>query len=219
MDLCFLSATELARRIRARELSAQEVMAAHLAQIERVNPQVNAIVTLLPDEAMAQSRAADEALARGEDVGPLHGLPIAHKDLVLTKGIRTTFGSPIFADFVPDRDALIIERLKRAGAITIGKTNAPEFGAGSQTFNPVFGATRNPYDLSKHAAVQAVARQWRWLAACCQLPMAVTWADRCATRLTIATWLVFDRRRAACRHGRAWTHGPRCRSRGRWRAR
>jgi amidase len=149
MDICFLSATDLARRIRARELSAQEVMAAHLAQIERVNPHVNAIVTLLPDGAMAQARAADEALARGANVGPLHGLPIAHKDLTLTKGIRTTFGSPIFADFVPDRDALIVERLKRAGAITLGKTNTPEFGAGSQTFNPLFGATRNPYDLTK----------------------------------------------------------------------
>jgi amidase len=149
MDICFLSATELARCIHARELSAQEVMAAHLAQIERVNPHVNAIVTLVADEAMAQARAADAALAHGEITGPLHGLPVAHKDLTLTRGIRTTFGSPIFADFVPDRDALIVERLKRGGAITLGKTNTPEFGAGSQTFNPIFGATRNPYDLSK----------------------------------------------------------------------
>src|SRR5205814_1182627 len=85
----------------------------------------------------------------GDDVGPLHGLPIAHKDLQLTKGIRTTFGSPIFAEFVPDEDSLLVERLKRAGAITVGKTNTPEFGAGSQTFNPVFGATLNPYDLTK----------------------------------------------------------------------
>jgi amidase len=148
-DLCFLSATELARRIRDRELSAREVMEAHLAQIDRLNPKVNAIVTLLPEQAMEQAAAADEKLARGEDVGPLHGLPVAHKDLVTTKGIRTTFGSPIYRDFVPQEDALIVERLRAAGAITIGKTNTPEFGAGSQTFNEVFGATLNPYDVTK----------------------------------------------------------------------
>jgi amidase len=148
-ELCFLPATELARRIRAREVSAIEVMQAHLAQIERVNPQVNAIVTLLPEQALEGAHAADAALALGAEVGPLHGLPIAHKDLFLTKGIRTTSGSPIYKDFVPDEDALIVERLRRAGAIAIGKTNVPEFGAGSQTFNPVFGATLNPYDLTK----------------------------------------------------------------------
>jgi amidase len=148
-DLCFLPAADLAARIRAKDLSAREVMEAHLAQIERVNPQINAIVTLLPERALAGARAADEALARGEAVGPLHGLPIAHKDLALTKGIRTTFGSPIHRDFVPDRSALIVERLQGAGAITIGKTNTPEFGAGSQTYNEVFGETRNPYDLTR----------------------------------------------------------------------
>ena len=148
-DICFLTATELAHLIRSKELSAREVMEAHLAQIERVNPQVNAIVTLLPERALAAAEAADEALARGEEVGPLHGLPIAHKDLIDTKGIRTTYGSPIFKDHVPEQDGLIIERLKQAGAISIGKTNMPEFAAGSQTFNRVFGATRNPYDLSK----------------------------------------------------------------------
>ena len=98
---------------------------------------------------MAEAFEADETLARGDVVGPLHGLPIAHKDLQPTKGIRTTFGSPIFKDFVPDQDSLIVERLRAAGAITIGKTNTPEFGAGSQTFNPVFGATLNPYDKTK----------------------------------------------------------------------
>ena len=148
-DICFMTATELARRIRAKELSAREVMEAHLTQIERVNPTVNAIVTLLPERAMAGARAADEALAHGATVGPLHGLPIAHKDLILTKGIRTTYGSRIYADFVPDQDMLIVERMRAAGAITIGKTNTPEFGAGSQTFNEVFGATLNPYDLTK----------------------------------------------------------------------
>src|SRR6266571_8381212 len=148
-DICFMTATELARRIRAKELSARAVMEAHLTQIERVNPTVNAIVTLLPEHALAGARAADEALAHGAAVGPLHGLPIAHKDLFLTKGIRTTYGSRIYADFVPDQDMLIVERMRHAGAITIGKTNTPEFGAGSQTFNDVFGATLNPYDLTK----------------------------------------------------------------------
>ncbi|MDP9373807.1 MAG: amidase [Chloroflexota bacterium] len=150
-DVCFMAATELAGRIRAKELSAREVMEAHLAQIERVNPRVNAIVTLLPERALAGARAADEALARGADIGPLHGLPIAHKDLELTRGIRTTFGSRIYRDFVPDQNSLLVDRLQRAGAITIGKTNTPEFGAGSQTYNEVFGATLNPYDPAKTA--------------------------------------------------------------------
>lgn len=148
-ELCFLPATELAAMLRARAISAYELMQAHLEQIARANPRVNAIVTLLPEQALAQARAADTALARGEAAGPLHGLPIAHKDMVRTRGIRTTFGSPIYRDFVPDADDLIVERLRQAGAIAIGKTNVPEFGAGSQTFNPVFGATRNPYDASK----------------------------------------------------------------------
>ena len=150
-ELCFREATELARQVRSREVSAVEVMSAHLAQIERLNPHVNAIITLLPERAMAAAAAADDALTRGDAIGPLHGLPIAHKDTTITKGIRTTFGSPIFHDFVPDQNALIIERLHAAGAIPIGKTNVPEFGAGSNTFNPVFGATRNPYDLTKTA--------------------------------------------------------------------
>ncbi|MGB0389176.1 MAG: amidase [Ardenticatenaceae bacterium] len=148
-EICFLTATELAGQIRRKEVSAREVMEAHLAQIERVNPHVNAIVTLLPEQALAAAVAADEALARGEEVGVLHGLPMAHKDLADTKGIRTTYGSPIFKDHVPEQNGLIVERLQQAGAISIGKTNTPEFGAGSQTFNSLFGATRNPYDLSK----------------------------------------------------------------------
>lgn len=148
-DICFLTATELARRIRVKDLSAREVMEAHLAQIARVNPQVNAVVTLLPERAMELAEQADEALARGGEIGPLHGLPVAHKDLVPTKGIRTTYGSRIFKDHVPEQDGLIVERLQKAGALTIGKTNTPEFGAGSQTFNEVFGATLNPYDTTK----------------------------------------------------------------------
>jgi amidase len=148
-DICTLSAVELARLIRTKQLSSREVVGAYLAQIDRINPRVNAIVTLVADGAMERAAGADEALAGGEEVGPLHGLPIAHKDLQPTRGIRTTFGSPIYKDFVPDEDSLLVERVRAAGAIAIGKTNTPEFGAGSQTFNAVFGATLNPYDLTK----------------------------------------------------------------------
>ena len=148
-DICSKSAVELARLIRAGELSARDVVGAYLTQIERVNPGLNAIVTLVAEQAMARARIADDEFARGRDVGPLHGLPIAHKDLQPTKGIRTTFGSPIYKDFVPAEDSLTVERLRLAGAIAVGKTNTPEFGAGSQTFNPVFGSTLNPYDTSK----------------------------------------------------------------------
>ena len=148
-EICFQSATELVRRMAANELSVHEVMLAHLERIESVNPALNAIVTLLPERALRQAAAADAALARGDARGPLFGLPIAHKDLVSTRGMRTTFGSPIYADHVPERDALLVERARAAGAIAIGKTNVPEFGAGSQTFNAVFGATRNPYDTTR----------------------------------------------------------------------
>ncbi len=145
MELCFTPARRLAQLLRARKLSATEVVRAFIAQIERVNPKVNAIVTFLPEEALKAAKAAD----RRKPVAPLAGLPIAFKDMLPTKGIRTTFGSPIFAHNVPEADALIVERLRAAGAIPLGKTNTPEFGAGSQTFNAVFGATRNPYDLTK----------------------------------------------------------------------
>jgi amidase len=148
-ELCELTASELAARLKRREVSARDVMAAHLARIARVNPSVNAIVTLVAERAMADAARADEALARGATIGPLHGLPVAHKDLVDTAGIRTTRGSPFYRDNVPTRDALIVSRIRAAGAITLGKTNTPEFGAGSQTFNTIFGATRNPYDVNK----------------------------------------------------------------------
>ncbi len=133
-EICFMSATDIVSKIRDKELSCQEVMAAHLSQIEQINPEVNAVVTQIPPEqALAEARADDEAIAQGREVGLLHGLPMAHKDLVPTKDLRTTLGSPIFKDQIPDHDGFIVERLKNAGVITIGKTNTPEFGAGSQT--------------------------------------------------------------------------------------
>lgn len=144
-DPIFEDATSLVTRLRSRDISAREVLEAHIEQIETVNPKVNAICTLSADKAMEEAKRLDN----GPVTGPLHGLPVGIKDLSPTKGIRTTFGSPIFADWVPDFDALPVQRVKNAGAVVIGKTNTPEFGAGSQTFNPVFGPTLNPYHPSK----------------------------------------------------------------------
>ena len=145
--LCRLPAVELAGRIRERRISASEVVAAFLDRIDAVNGTVNAVVSLRArDDIMAEAATADAGLAAGIQPGALFGLPMAVKDLALTKGLRTTFGSRIFADFVPDEDSYFVERLRKAGAIIIGKTNVPEFGFGSQTYNDVFGATRNAFD-------------------------------------------------------------------------
>ncbi len=146
-DLCFQSAVELAELVRTKQVSCLEVLDAHLNRIDAINPTLNAIVSLNGDAAHARARALDTSFP--DTPPPLYGLPIAHKDLVLTKGMRTTFGSTLYADHVPDSDDLIVERLRAAGTVCVGKTNVPEFGAGSQTFNRVFGATRNPYDLGK----------------------------------------------------------------------
>ncbi|TPL04246.1 amidase [Mesorhizobium sp. B2-4-16] len=146
-DICRLSAVELAGKIRQRHLSAREVAGAFLDRIEAVNPLVNAVVSLRERaDILAEADRADAHLARGGKAGPLFGLPIAIKDLVLTKGLRTTFGSPIFANFIPDVDDFFVERVRKAGAIIIGKTNVPEFGLGSNTYNPVFGPTLNAFD-------------------------------------------------------------------------
>jgi amidase len=149
-ELCSLEATVLVELLRTKKVSAVEAMKAHLEQIARVNRKVNAIVTLVdPEQLLAQAQTADDALAKGNWLGPLHGIPIGVKDLHATEGIRTTYGSPLYKDEIPKADCLVVEREKRAGGIVIGKTNVPEFGLGSQTFNTVFGATRNPYDLAK----------------------------------------------------------------------
>ena len=147
-ELYYRSATALSRMLRDKQVSAREVVTAHLERIAAVNPAVNAIVTLTAERALDQAARQDDAAARGEFAGPLHGLPVAHKDNHLTEGIRTTFGSLAHADLVPDTDDLVIERMRAAGVITVGKTNLPEFAAGGHTFNEVFGVTRNPYDLS-----------------------------------------------------------------------
>jgi amidase len=141
------TARELASLIRSRAVSPVEVLDAHLAEIERLNPSLNAIVTLAADQARVAAHAAEDAVARGDKLGPLHGLPVGIKDVTVTAGIRTTFGSPLFKDNIPDEDAEVVRRLKSAGAIVLAKTNTPEFATGANTVNDVFGATRNPWNL------------------------------------------------------------------------
>jgi amidase len=151
-ELCYKSALELTGLVRAKDLGCVEIINSFYDRIEAINPHINAICTLVDRElALQQAVALDKRLLTGESPGPLAGLPIAVKDLVETRGIRTTMGSPLHADWVPEIDALIVERMRSAGAIIIGKTNVPEFGAGSHSFNRIFGVTRNPYNLMKSA--------------------------------------------------------------------
>jgi len=151
-EICFMSARELAALIRARSIPAREVMAAFLRQIDRVNPKINAIVAKLEDDkCLALADEADRVLARGDQVGSLHGLPFAFKDLDAAVGFPLTRGSPIFRNFMPTEDSVLVERLRKTGVIPIGKTNVSEFGMGSHTYNEVYGTTLNPYDLTKSA--------------------------------------------------------------------
>ncbi len=150
-NLCWMSATELAGAIRARRLSPVDVTAAVLARIDAVNPKINAYCTVAAGRALADARRAEAAVAQGEALGPLHGVPMSFKDLTPTAGIRTTFGSKIFEHHVPTEDALVVERARRAGAIVIGKTNTPEFGCKGVTDNAIFGHTRNPWDPGRIA--------------------------------------------------------------------
>lgn len=148
-DICFLPATDLAAALRDGTVSSREATQAFLDQIGRVNPQVNAVVTLVAEEALAAADAADVRRAHEEDLPVLHGMPMVHKDTHATGGIRTTSGSPLLAGNVPKSDELLIARLHAAGVISMGKTNIPEFAAGSHTFNPIFGNSNNPYGLTK----------------------------------------------------------------------
>src|SRR6185437_11144218 len=151
-DIVMMDGAALSSAIHTRKLSCVETMQAYLAHIARLNDKVNALVALQnPAQLLRQAQDRDAQLARGESLGPLHGIPHAVKDLQAVKGIRTTQGSPIFKDFVPTSDSLMVERLRNAGAIFIGKTNTPEFGLGSHTYNSVYGLTRNAYDLSRSA--------------------------------------------------------------------
>lgn len=171
MSLIDLSATELSALIASGEVRPSEVMEAHLVRVAAVNPAINAIVSAPdPDRLMAEARAADDAPRKGW----LHGLPVAVKDLLPVRGMRTTFGSPVFADFVPEHDALIVARMRAAGAIITGKTNTPEWGHGSHTFNRVHGPTRNPYDLSRTPGGSSGGRRRLWPRASCRWRTAAT---------------------------------------------
>ncbi len=151
-ELCYKSAVELTGLVRDKDLSCAEIINSFYDRIDTINPHINAICTLVERElALRQALALDKRLLTGKSLGALAGLPIAVKDLVETRGIRTTMGSPLHADWVPEYDALIVERMRSAGAIIIGKTNVPEFGAGSHSFNRIFGVTRIPYNLMKSA--------------------------------------------------------------------
>lgn len=147
-DLCFLPAHKMREAMKRREISPVELVRVILARLEKINPQVNAYCTVAPERALQAAQKAESEIIKGEEIKPLHGLPVSIKDLTITAGLRTTFGSKIFANYIPEEDALIVQRLKRAGAIILGKTNTPEFGAGANTYNALFGATRNPWKLT-----------------------------------------------------------------------
>jgi len=166
-QLCYMPAVEVAAAIRERKLSPVEVVEAVLAHIERLNPRLNAYCTVTAEGARAAARAAEEAVMAGRPLGPLHGVPVSIKDLVTTKGVRTTWGSKLHEHVVPEEDAPVVARLKAAGAIVLGKTNTPEYGWTAETDNRVFGPTRNPWDPARSAggssggAAAAVAGQVR----------------------------------------------------------
>lgn len=148
-ELCYTSATDLARLIRSKAVSPREVVEAVLERIEQINPVIRAYCTVAPEQAIAAAEEAERAVLKGEELGPLHGVPVSIKDLTPTRGIKTTFGSRMYKDYIPDEDALVVKRLKKAGAIIIGKTNTPEFGAGMNATNKVFGTTLNPWDRTR----------------------------------------------------------------------
>jgi len=150
-EIDYMPAIKIAAVIREKKLSPVEIVDAILTRIDNLNPKINAYCTLLPEDARKQAKEAEDLVMKGAELGPLHGVPVSVKDLVFTKGIRTTFGSRIYEDFVPDVDDIVVERLRTAGAIVLGKTNTPEFGFMGITDNLLFGVTRNPWNLERHA--------------------------------------------------------------------
>jgi len=144
-----MSATDLTKAIKTKKLSPVEVIRTFLERIESVNPKINAYVTVTADSALKEAKKAERKVMKGGKLGPLHGVPVSIKDLIFTKGVRTTFGSKLLEDFIPDEDAVIVSRLKKAGAIVLGKTNTSEFGFKPLTDNLVFGITRNPWNLER----------------------------------------------------------------------
>ena len=209
------TAREQAAAVRAKEISARELLDLHLARIAERNPELNAIVSLDEERAREGAAAADEALASDAEVGPLHGLPFAFKDTHDVAGWRTTYGSPLFADHVPDADELLVERVRGAGVVVIGKTNVPEFAAGSHTFNTIFGTTLNPVDPTRSAGGSSGG-------AACALAVRHGAARRrlghgrlaAQPRVVLRRGRAAARRSAGCRRGRPTTCGRRPRSAG-----
>ena len=216
----YSTAREMAAAVAAKQVSARELLDAHLERIEVVNPALNAVVTLDADRARAAADAADAALAAGDRVGPLHGLPVAHKDTHATGGMRHDVGLAAARRHVPLRDELIVARYKAAGAVRVGKTNVPEFAAGSHTFNPVFGATHNPY---RHGLLGRAARRGGAAAALAGGHGAAGRRQRHG-RLAAQPGRLLQRRRPAAHAGpgadvadHEWA-GRSCRCRARWAA-
>ena len=161
-ELCFLSAADLSARIARKEISPVEIARAVLERAERLQPELNCFITICGDEAMAEARKAEREVMKGESLGLLHGIPFTVKDLVNTKGVRTTFGAVPYKDNIPDHDAVAVARLRSQGAILIGKTTTPEFGTKCLTDSPLFGRTRMPGVPRARAVAQAAARPSRW---------------------------------------------------------
>jgi hypothetical protein len=220
-DLTDLGADALSTLIHSRRVSCREVMQATLDRIHRVNPVFNAIVNLAPDDVLlAQADERDTELARGHSRGWLHGIPQAIKDIAPVAGFPTTQGSRLLAKNVPSADGLLAARMKAAGCIVVGRTNTPELGLGSHTFNELFGATRNAWDTASRRVAAAAARRWPWRSACCRWPTARTSWARCATPPAGTTCSACARRRAACRRRPSSTSGSTSWApRGRWAAR
>ena len=180
-DLCFLNGAEAARRIAAGELSPVALVEAILARIEAVQPALTAFTIVCADEALAGAREAEAAVARGDPLGPLHGVPFTVKDMIDVAGMRITFGSPMFEHNVPAADTVVVERLRRSGAILLGITNMAECGHKGTNSNPLWGVTRNPWDLEATPAARRAARRRRWPPAAARSRSAPTGPARCAS--------------------------------------
>ena len=214
-EICDLTLVAMTRLIRERRLSAREAVEAHLARIDEVNGEINAVCTLDRYGARDAARRADERTAAGDPLPPLHGVPMTHKDTHDTAGMRTTLGSPIFADRVPTVDTEIIRRLRAAGVITTGKTNVPELAAGSHTFNPVFGTTTNPYDPTRSAGGSSGGVAAAIAAGIQPAGDASDMGGSIRTPARSATWSDCVPRPAACPWGPP-TRGPGSHARVRW---
>ena len=218
-DLAFTSAAELAAMIRAKRISATEVMRATLARAEKAQAALNCFITICADEALRDAQAADAAVAKGGALGPLHGVPFHVKDLVNTKDVRTTFASHMYEHNVPKEDSVSVARLKQAGAIVMGKTTTPEFGHMPYTEAPLFGRTRNAWAADRTSAARRAARRWRWRRASAPSASARTPADRRASRQPPTASWASSSRPAWCRTTCRRRCSPTSRASIRWRAR